>query len=70
MFLGKGKHMMYISGFFVVPFVGFFTMSYLFFLTNAIKVNETSKFNESGEIIFYLTCEEHCMVPYTLFFLV
>ena len=46
----------------------FLTMSYLLFLKNAIKVNETSKFNESREIIIYLTCEEHCTVPYTLFF--
>ena len=34
---------------------------------HALKFNTTPKFNESSELISYLTCEERCMDPSMLF---
>ena len=44
------------------------SMSYLLFLKNAIKVNETSKFNESSEIIIYVSLvKSFVQIPIVLF---
>ena len=54
-----------------VTFLTFF--SYVFqcsiinFSLHAIKLNKTPKFNESSELIIYLTCEERRREPSTLF---